>query len=488
MNPLLQIIQDKIRANPAGLYVLFYTEMWELFGRFSITALLVLYLTLYFHVSDATAFGVYSAFIALLYTTPIVGGFLTDRFLGSRHAIIFGASLMCLGNALLVIPDKTVVFVGLAIIAVGSGFFLPNIPPMLGALYTNNEERRDAGFILYYLGKNIGALLGPVFCGIVGHIFGWNYAFMLSTLGMVSGLVVFVVGQKHLRESNQPRHLQQRWLYLPANMSVYALVALSIPIVALIIIKNLDGYLLAVAGVLAAVVLLFILAKRSLIERKHVVAILIATFFVIIFESFLGQGGTTLNLFIQREVNRHILGVVLPTSFFYALNPVFMLMTGPFLAALWIKLARSNKEPLFTTKFGIAMFLLALGFLVFVIAAIVASHAGSISLFYVVLAYFIFPVAELCIVPISLSLVTKLAPKGLESLLVGVWMLSNAASGYFIGVISSFGQVTFSVSAISGLKQAALIYHHLFLATAICLLIAGVIAFALKPVVKRLVN
>ncbi len=491
MSILLQVIKEKLRANPKGLYVLFYTEMWELFGRFGITALLVLYFTNQFHLSDSHTFEIFSAFLALNFATPILGGFLADRYLGSKQAVILGAVIMIIGNACMVIPIKWLVFIGLGTVAVGSGFFLPSIPPLVGALYEKDETKRDAGFTLYYIGKNIGALLAPVACGFIGQWFGINYAFILSTLGMISGLVVFLLGQKHLPVYNQASKLvdpKRRLIGLTKQQWVYVLAAVMIPAVVAIIVGNLDGPLLLIAGAVVAVILINLLMKRSAEERRHIIALLIAIFFVIVFCAFLGQGGTTLNLFIERNLNRQLFGITFPPGFFYALDPVFMLIMGPILAGFWMRLAKRGKEPFVTTKFAIALALLALGFLVFAWAAQSAiAHQGKASMLFVVLAYFLFPIAELSIMPISLSLVTKMAPQGLSALMVGIWLLANAASTYFTGIISKYGQVNVNWHTTTGLKQAARVYSHLFVGTGGVLIGAAVLIFVLGPLVKRLV-
>ncbi|OGT31938.1 MAG: hypothetical protein A3E87_00060 [Gammaproteobacteria bacterium RIFCSPHIGHO2_12_FULL_35_23] len=489
MNILFKTLKEKIRANPSGLYVLFYTEMWELFGRFGITALLVLYLTNVFHVDDAKAFSIYSAFIALTFATPILGGYFSDKYLGTKRAILLGAFIMILGDALMVIPVEWIVFLGLAIVAVGSGFFLPSIPPLVSALYERDERKRDAGFTLYYLGKNLGALIAPILCGFVGQWFGINYAFILSTVGMISGVIIFLLGQKHLSFYHQQAKSAKKKFYgLSTNTLIYLIAVIMVPVVMLVLATNIDGYLLAVTGVICAVILTAILTKRSMVERKHTIALLIAIACMIIFEAFLGQGGTTLNLFIERNINRQFLGVIFPPGFFYALDPVFMLLMGPFLAGFWMRLADRGKEPAVTTKFALALFLLALGFLVFVLAAHQATLTGSASLIYIVVAYFLFPMAELCIIPISLSLVTKMSPVGLNALMVGIWMLSNAASSYFTGEISKIGQVNFPLNTTASLQQAAAIYQHLFADTAKILAVTGILILLIGPIVKRLIK
>ena len=334
-------------------------------------------------------------------------------------------------------------------------------------------------------------MLAPIACGIVGKIYGLNYAFALSTIGMISGIVVFILGQKHLKQYNKVARTDKRHeklLGMHPHLAIYLFAVILIPIIYFVIDKNMDGVLLAATGLVVLLILVFILVRRSNMERKHMVAIFIAIFFMMVFEAFLGQGGTTLNLFIEREVNRQIFGYMLPPSFFYSLDPIFMLIMGPILAGVWMRLARKGKEPQVIVKFAFALFLLALGFLVFTVAAHHAAQTGSASLLFVILGYFLFPVAELMIIPISLSLVTKVAPKGLDALMVGIWMLSNAGASYFTGQFSKVGQVNFNLHTTAQLEHAAGIYQHAFGLTAEILVVSAVVLLILVPVMKRLLS
>ena len=482
---LLESIKTKIKSNPSGLYVLFYTEMWELFGRFGITALLVLYLTHTFKFSDDKSFAIYSGFIALLYVMPIIGGYLSDRLLGLKHSIILGASLMAVGNALLIFPYSDFVYLGLSVVAVGSGFFLPSIVPLVGQLYKEDRRGRDAGFTLYYIGKNIGALLAPLVCGIVGQQFGYNYAFILSTLGMLSGIYVFVRGQKHLIdiETNKEHHYRRGVL---STVLIYASIVVMIPLVYLVLMYTLDGYLLVCAGVIALAVMLTIGVRHDAAVRRRLVAIVMMLFFVVIFFALLGQGGTTLNLFIERIIDRQVFGYQIPPSVFYTLDPIFMILTGPLLAMLWTRLAKINREPSEVVKFTMAMIILAAGFMVFVAAGHLASEQGRVTPLFVVLGYLLFPIAELLIMPIGLSLVTRLSPKGHDAILVGIWMLGYSVSGYLTGAVSKLGRVSFQVIDTEAVKQAALIYSHDFLYSALILVAAAVALLLIIPIFKAL--
>lgn len=326
-------IKNKFSNTPKGLFVLFYTEAQELFGRFGITALLVLYLTKYFHIADAKAFTIFSSFIALIYITPLLGGFLSDRYLGFKRAVIVGGITMAIGNALLVIPKPIVVYLGLAIVAIGSGFFTPTLAAMVGKLYPKMDSSRDTGFTIYYIGKNIGALLAPIFCGIVGQYFGLNYAFILSTLGMISGVIVFWLGRKHLKDNIDTiikvdsEHRGHR--KFNHNTLVLGLIIALIPIVLFIITQEIAGYLLLLTGFSTLSVIGVLLFKVNKIERHRLLFIVIMLCFVVIFYAYLSQGGTTLSLFIDRIVQRHIFGITIPTSVFLHLRSCFYDIVWP---------------------------------------------------------------------------------------------------------------------------------------------------------------
>lgn len=509
VNKLIAHLKTKINSNPRGLYVLLYTEIWELFGRFGITALLVLYLTKMLHIHDARAFTIYSAFIALIYVTPILGGFLSDRFLGFNHAIILGGTIMAIGDSLMVIPKPIMVYLGLAVVAIGNGFFIPTLAAAVGRLYKHDEQGRDTGFTLYYIAKNIGALLAPIFCGIVGQYFGLNYAFALSSMGMISGIIVFCIRKKHLQEQLQSNYLHHsheigdsrlrgndeeksgndgnaKTVKFRSTSAIYALIALLIPVIFLAIDKDIDGYLLIAAVIIVLTILTRIAIRRTKTERAHIAFILIMMLFVVVFYAYLSEGGTTLNLFIDRIVQRKLLGITIPTSFFYTLDPIFMIIAGPFLAMFFAGFAKRKHEVSVVSKFIIALFLLSAGFLVFVLASFRAATFGHISMLYVIIAYFMFPIAELCIMPIGLSLTTKYAPKNLEAMMVGIFMLAGAGASYLTGIISRGGQINFNFSNLAGMQHAAGIYKHLFADTAIMLALAGAVLLILKPLLHKL--
>lgn len=491
-------IKTIFNQHPQGFFILFFTEMWELFGRFSIGALLILYLTTTLHFGDAHAFTLYSAFIALYFVTPIIGGFLADRYLGLKNAILLGGIVMTIGNALLVIPHLQTLYIGLAVIAVGNGFFIPALATLLGKMYDNHEQKRDAGFVMYYISKNLGALLGPILCGIVAQHYGYNYAFILSALGMLLGVFIFFYGRKHLSHINDTIETSQQSTqsfavlkilnnYLKNHsIKVCGLIILFLILgITLILMQQLTGYLLFFASMITIGIFGSLMIKGDKKTRRNLFIIILATLFAIIFSAVLGQGGTTLSLFIERIVNRQILGIQIPTSVFYALDPIFMILLGPIVVKLVNKIQKPNYEAAAMLKFAIGMLLLGLGFIIFAIASAKAQLFGHTSALYVVAAYAVFPVAELCIMPIVISLVTRLAPRGIESMIVGMYMLGLAGASYFTGIISKLGDIHFKLTNLPDLQHAASIYSHVFMVSAVILLIACASLLVLNLKLRR---
>jgi POT family proton-dependent oligopeptide transporter len=487
---LFASIKTSLKGFPPGFYVLFFTEMWELFGRFGIIALLALYITVTLHLPDKLAFSVYSAFLAMMFVTPLLGGILSDRFLGFRRSIILGASIMMVGNCLLIIPNLQMIYLGLAVVAVGSGLFTPTLTALLGRLYDHHPHNRDAGFTFYYIAKNLGALLAPFFCGFIGQHFGYNYAFILIALGMLTGIIVFTTGVRrltYLEEALQKEEAKtSRALSLTSPIVSYALLFSLIPIVYAVIAWHYIGVLLLLALLWVIAIFYHLFKKSEPSERRNLIGIIFMMALTVVFFAFLGQGGTTLNLFIERIVDRVVLGILVPAPVFFTLDPLFMLIMGPLIAWLWVALAKKNKAPVVSTKFIFALLFLSLGFFIFVGAAMVARSSGSASPWFVVGAYFLFPIAELCIMPIGWSLVTRLAPKGSQAMMVGIYTLGLALASYLTGIISKTGKVLFPIHNQLSKMQAAGIYQFNFLFSAFALLLLGVVCIFLNRYVKRL--
>ncbi|MBN2690065.1 MAG: hypothetical protein JXR42_05685 [Gammaproteobacteria bacterium] len=362
---------------------------------------------------------------------------------------------------------------GLALIVIGSGLFLPNITALFGRIYQGSDfQNRENGFSAYYLAKNLGALLAPIICGFISAEYSYGLAFLFSSAAMFSGVAVFILGKRsliHVEDDVQCNKRNVAFIYL-------CLVAV-IPLIFILLKLEIDGsVLLAICGVVG-VYLVFLLRNRNSVERKNINYILLLLGVVVVFSMFLGQGGTTLNLFIDRIVHRVVFNITIPTAVFYALDPIFMLTVGPLFLMVLIRITKKCNTSLVFEKSLSSLLLLSLGFGIFFIAAMRATHSGQASAFYIVLAYLFFPLSELLLFPTVLSAITARSPEGLGGMVVGLFMLSQAIAAYFMGGIAKFGKIEFALDSLAKLQQASMHYEYFFVGIVIALFCSTVIGF-----------
>lgn len=434
---------------PKQLYMLFFAEMWERFSFYGMRALLILFMVKQFLYSDGEAYHIYAAYGALVYTTPFIGGIIADKLLGYRKSVMLGGILMAIGHFVMVGPDLTpegykwldeiFFYTALAFLIVGNGFFKPNISSIVGSLYGDNDPRRDAGFTIFYMGVNLGAFLAPLVCGTVGELWGWGYGFSLAGIGMVAGLIAFGRGQHSLVHGLPPSEelLQKRsFIGLSNEKSIY-LLSLFMVVVAGILI-NFHGFMSKSLYVFGAGVLGYILyiafVKLNKIERQRMFVILTLLVFSAMFWAFFEQAGSSITLFTDRNVERG--GV--PTSLFQSINPLFILLFGSAFSAMWLSLGKRGKDLSIPTKFVLAMIQLGLGFGALVIGAKTASEGGMVSVVWLLLGYLLHTTGELCLSPVGLSMVTKLAPKTMVAMILGAWYLSSAFAHNLGGLIAAY--------------------------------------------------
>jgi POT family proton-dependent oligopeptide transporter len=430
------------RGHPKGLYLLFTTEMWERMSYYGMRALLVLYMVSAtekggFGWSQAKALQIYGIYTGLVYLTPVAGGWLADRYLGQRLSVILGGILMMLGQFVLAMPGalESFFFGGLALLVVGNGFFKPNISTMVGGLYAPGDSRRDGAFTIFYMGINLGALLASAVCGTIGEKYGWNWGFGSAGVGMALGVVVFLAFAKRLLGDvgTAPKKVVRK-----ANAPAAPKVALT----------------------------------RQ--EKDRIGVILVLALFVVFFWAAFEQAGGLMNLYTDAKVDRHVFGWEVPTTWMQAVNPIFILLLGPIFAELWTVLGRNKKDPSIPAKMAMGLLLLSFGF-VFMLGASKQSVAeGKAALMWVVAAYFFHTAGELCLSPVGLSMVTKLAPARLVSAMMGVWFLANAVANYLAGVIGGYAE--------------KLGEFQLFLAIAFATFAAGMVLLAVAPILKRMMH
>ena len=390
-------------AHPKALYFLFTIEMWERFSYYGMRALLVLYMVKYLLFSTEKAGNVYGIYTGLVYLTPLIGGYIADRYLGQKICIIIGAILMMIGHFAMSISDLPFFYSALGLLIVGSGFFKPNISTMVGQLYEKNDPRRDGGFTIFYMGINLGAFLSPLICGTLGEKVSFHYGFAAAGVGMLIGLLIFMWGQnKYIKLVGNAPACEDIMLVKDHHQKTTC----DLP-----------------------------LAKD---EKQRIAVIFIMMFFCIFFWASFEQAGSSLTLFAERSTDRLIpfLNWEFPVSYFQSVNPLLIILLAPLFSKMWLDLADISKNPSLPVKFSLGLFLVAVGFVLMVIASAIAG-TGKVSFLWLIGVYLFHTLGELCISPVGLSMVTKLAPLKFASLLMGTWFLSsffaNFIAGYFAG-------------------------------------------------------
>jgi len=422
------------KNNPHSLTTLFFTEMWERFSYYGMRALLVLYLVNSQNYSESDALHIYAVYTGLVYLTPLIGGYLADRFLGSQKAIFIGGLTMMIGHFLMAFPNFLYLAIGMLII--GNGYFKPNISSLLGRLYKPDDVRRDSGFSIFYVGINLGAFLAPLIVGYVGETINWHYGFAIAGFGMLAGLIQFYIGQnKIIKEdiSSQSKKLN------PADWGIITLVSLiNLPLILVILELNqiINDFFFEILAILIILIFFYFITKKKQLlavkkDIKRIAYIGILSIFVIFFWMGFEQAGGSLTLFANNSVDRNFLGFVIPASFFQSINPLIIILIGPMIANFWLSVDRSKNKINTSQKMGLGLLLLASGF--FLIMLVNNSSETSISLWWLVGVYFLHTMGELCLSPIGLSMVSKVSPKKIASLMMGFWFLSSAVANFTAG-------------------------------------------------------
>ena len=482
-------------GHPRGLFVLFFAEMWERFSYYGMRALLVLYLTKHFLFGDDKAYLIYGAYTSLVYITPVIGGYLADKFLGQRKAVLFGAVLLTFGHFLMGFegeggadsPALAFFYLALSFIIVGSGFLKANISVIVGQLYPRDDRRRDPAYTIFYMGINLGAALGALVCGYLGETYGWRYGFGAAGVGMLLGLLVFVGFKPLLMGRGEPHDpallrkpvagLRLEWLiYLGAVVGVLG-------IWGLIQAQQTVGYILAAFALLAVGYVVFTaVTKLAKPDRDRIFAAMFLIALNPLFWGLFEQAGSSLNIFTDRNVDRTMFGAEVPASVFQSINAIYIVLLGPVFAGLWVFLAKRRMEPSAPAKFGIALLQLGAGFLVLVAGA-AAAGGNATPVIFIFLIYLLHTTGELCLSPVGLSAMTRLAPANMLSLMMGTWFLSTAGGNYIGGLIAQAtgghgGDETESAGAVLD------VYSQIgWVAIAV-----GVGVIVVSPLVKRLMH
>ncbi|MDH3646980.1 MAG: peptide MFS transporter [Gammaproteobacteria bacterium] len=438
-------------GHPKGLQTLFLTEMWERMSYYGMRGLLVLFMTAAMQeggmaFTTVTATAIYGVYTASVYFMGLPGGWIADRLIGGQKAIWYGGIIIMCGHIVLAIPSHDTFFVGLILVVLGTGLLKPNIAAVVGQLYSREDERRDSGYAIYYMGINIGSVIGYTVCGWLAEKAGWHYAFGAAAVGMALGLIVFRLTTANLKGVSvepavhlSPTGERRSWMVILAFLAGVAVVTAMTMTGAM----SIDAVALAKRTAVAFTAIFFIYfgivyfrGKLSKTEKKGMWALMLVCVASACFWSGFEQAGSSLNLFTRDYTNRVIAGWEIPIIWFQNANPMFIILLTPFFAALWIRLGQRMVSPAYGIKCAVGLMIMGSGFLVMVFAAQVAAGGMQAAPFLLILTYFLHTVGELCLSPIALSAVSKLSPQRFIGQMMGVFVLTYSIGNIIAGLLA----------------------------------------------------
>ncbi|WP_159948642.1 peptide MFS transporter [Polaribacter septentrionalilitoris] len=486
--------QKELFGQPVGLYILFLTEMWERFSYYGMRALLVLYMTTQTVGDDRgaglgwtnqEALALYGWYTMLVYVMSIPGGMIADKLLGQKKSVLFGAIILCLGHGVLVMTDIWAFYLGLGLVILGVGLLKPNISTMVGGLYKEGDIRRDKGFSIFYIGINLGSLLATMVVGLVVAEWGWHAGFGLAGVVMVLGLINYIYGQKYLVEvgnftpskgsENEISYgqLYSRLFKSPKQLT-FASILLVLSIYGWYTLDWAYGLLFLFLTAITSLLMMIYKELESQVFKDRFLVLLLSFIMVIIFWGAFEQAGGLMNLYTETNTDRNFFGWMIPTVMFQSLNAGFIILFATGVAGFWAKRKLKGKEASSLFKMALGIIIMGFGFLFMVFAAMEFEKSGSSSMLWLVLAYLFHTIGELCISPVALSFITKLAPVKYAALMMGVYFAATGLGNKVAGIVgesaSDYGELT--------------IFSGILIFTVI---IGGIFILMLKPL-KRLTH
>ncbi len=485
----LEEIQNFEGKYPKQLWYLFFVEMWERFCFYGMRGVLVIFMVDQLFLKDEHANLQYGAIQAFVYAFTFVGGIFADKVLGFKKSLFFGAIVMILGNLLIAFSPQEMFYYGIAFSIIGTGFFKPNVSSMVGELYKEDDGRRDAGYGMFYAGINVGGLFGGALCVYLGKYYSWQLCFLSAALVMLLGLITFLFTKKYLGPIGDSPLLDLK----PSTrrireIAVYVLSLLSIPFI-FIMVKNTDytDYFMYTIGIIAVTYFSYELIKLGDIKlQKKLFAAFLFVFFYLLFNAIYEQSGGSLSLFAKDNLDSKLLFFTIdPNIINNSSNTFFVVVLSPLIGLLWIWMGKRKIEPNTLIKFGIGFLFLAASFYIFYLTRFFANAKGIASLNVFTFAYLVTTIGELCLGPIGMSIITKLSPKRLFGMMMGLWFLAAAFGQLFAGKLGAeISRSNTGDTLLSKLQSYTEGYYQL----AIYSLVAGVVLIALSPVIKKLMQ
>ena len=480
-------------GHPTGLSTLFFTELWERFSYYGMRALLVLFMVDTVSsggmgLDDKTASAIYGLYTAFVYLAALPGGWIADRLLGAQRAVWVGGLVIAAGHFTLAIPSTAAFFIGLVLVVIGTGLLKPNVSAIVGQLYPEGGARRDAGFTIFYMGINMGAFLGPLICGYLGEEVNWHAGFGAAGVGMLFGVFQYRFSANRLGEaglhSSAPKvdsaGMDKAWYPVIGGCLIVVLVVVlgltgTLEFNALALAQSTTFVIVGLA--FAFFVYIFAFGKLTPTERNHTFVIVVLFITSAVFWSGFEQAGSSLNLFADRHTDRMLFGFEIPASWFQSLNPFYIVVLAPVFAAVWVKLARRQLDPSMPGKFAIGLLILGLGFLVMVVAAKIVVAGNQAAPYWLILTYLLHTMGELCLSPVGLSSVTKLAPKRFVGQMMGIWFLATSLGNLLAGLMAG----RFNPEALNEMPG-------LFMQIVITVTVAGLLLLAFTKLIKVLIG
>lgn len=471
----VRVKQKELFGHPVGLYILFFTEMWERFSYYGMRAILVLYLVSETSNDNAglgwsqdNALALYGWYTMLVYVASIPGGIIADKLLGQKRAVLIGGIVLVAGHGILAVEQMWAFYTGLTLIITGVGFLKPNISTMVGGLYKEGDIRRDKGFTIFYIGINLGAFLSSLIVGYVGENIGWHYGFGLAGIAMALGLVNYVAGQKHLKnvgnllskverdEGASLGKLLQDLFQSPLQL-IISLVLLAASIYGMYVMGIAYGLLFIFLTIVIAMMMMVYKDLTTKIMKDRYVVMLLSFILVIVFWGAFEQAGGLMNIYALENTNRTLpftlplIGNEVPASWFQSLNAMFIIIFGLIVANFWARRKLKSKEASSIFKMATGVIIMGLGFIFMVFAALQFQENGSSAMYWLVLAYLFHTIGELCSSPVALSFITKLAPVRYASLMMGVYFAATGLGNKVAGIVGEFASEAGDIAIFSGI-------------------------------------
>lgn len=494
----LDQIRDFKGKYPKQLWYLFFSEMWERFSFYGMRGMLVVFMVSQLNMDDVTANLQYGATQAFVYAFTFVGGLFADKILGYRRSLFWGGILMIIGSVLLAIDPKVFFFFGISFTIIGTGFFKPTISTIVGKLYKEDDNRRDAGFSLFYAGVNLGALIGGYLCvatangtlfsSFIPEALRWNVAFGFASIVMMISLLNFTQTQKSLGPIGLSpiAHLEPKKRKLYEILTYIGSLAILPIIMTMVSHTEYTDIFMYIIGPFSLLYLFYEMRSFTLVENKKLIAALVFIIFSIFFWAFFEQSGGSLSLFARNNLSTELLGVTLdPNGVNNSANSFFVILFAAAVGLIWLAMAKKKLEPNTIVKFGLAFLFLAGGFYIFYYTKFFSDANGVTSLNLFTFGWFIITFGELCLSPIGMSVMTKLSPHKTQAVLMGMWFLASAYGQYFAGLL---GANIAEASENSTNLEKLTVYADGYKQLAIYALVAGIILIAISPLVKKLMG